>query len=245
MIDTHVHFWDYNLNIHAWIHNGQREDLKRSFMLADYLREYPKPETIVTIEASDDKYTLQEVEWIKQHIVNNIDHIKIKHMAYIDVLQPRENFSEQLLLFDIYPFVCGFRSILLNTIDIAHFKNNLTMLKDKNYIFDCQMHPHQLLKIRDIICDSGVSCVIDHAGLPNLTTHKQEWLAMLQAYATTGVYFKLTENNPEMIDGLLQYIPKDKILLGSNYPINIQNLSLFPKELIEHSNLNARKLFNF
>src|SRR5665213_272246 len=132
MIDTHVHFWDLQLNIHAWVNNSNRFDLKRSFTLADYLAQHDTPEAIVTIESADDIHTLVEVEWIKQHVLNNAYGIKIRHMAHLNMLQDPESFIQQLRIYDEYPFVCGFRHILLSCgEDLPNFKENLLALKNK------------------------------------------------------------------------------------------------------------------
>lgn len=255
MIDTHVHFWDFELDINSWVKKGNREDLKRSFTLTDYFHHYPTPEAIVTIESADDIYTLIEVEWVRQYIVNNPYGIKIKHMAFIDVLQPTHHFIEKLNVFAGYSFLCGFRHILVaNTEDptlnptlMLQLKDNLKVLKEYDYIFDCQMNPAQLLRMADIINESGVHCVVDHAGLPNFATqaHKQQWLDMLKCYAQTSVYFKLTENLPEVMTSLTENLSKRQLLIGSNYPVSIHELYDLPQELIDCNTKNARKLFKF
>ncbi|MFA6037423.1 MAG: amidohydrolase family protein [Legionellales bacterium] len=255
MIDTHVHFWDIHLKINTWVNNSNREDLKRSFTLDDYLQHYSKPEAIVTIEAADANKTLVEVEWIKQHIVDNTFGIKIKHMPYIDFLQAPDKFVQQLALFKNYSFVCGFRQIFAYCEEdvtqshnlVTHLKHNLALLKEKNYIFDCQMHPNQLLRMCDIFDESGVAFVIDHAGMPKIDTKKgkQQWLDMLQSYANTSAFFKLTEYAPEIISGLLEYISIDKLLIGSNYPVSTQNETALLNSYITKNDINAHALFKF
>jgi L-fuconolactonase len=242
MIDTHVHLWDLQLNIHAWVNNSPRNDLKHSFTLADYLETHDTPEAIVTIESADDIHTLVEVEWIKHHVVNNSYGIKIRHMAHINMLQDPTSFIQQLSVYDEYPFVCGFRHILLSSPNhLPNFKENLLALKNKNYIFNCQMYPEQLLKVCDEIVDSGVICIIDHAGLPDAPN----WQKMLQAYAQTPVYFKITDNSPEVINKITQYIPINRLLLGSNYPVSMLKISDFSDTLTSQNTINSCKLFNF
>ncbi len=252
MIDTHVHFWDIDLNIHGWINRSDRTALKRSFTLDDYVNFQGKVDGIITIEAADNHRTLQETEWIKQHIVNNPYDITIKHMAFIDVLQAPSEFNRQLMAFSAYSFVCGFRQIFPETTEfnqdnLAHFKNNLNVLHEKNHIFNLQMTPVQLLKVSQIIIDSNVRCVIDHAGMPKLDgpQGRQQWLDMLQAYAKTSVYFKLTVTSPEIITSLLQQLTPKQFLIGSNYPVAQQKLADFPEEFVAHNNINAKELFNF
>ncbi len=248
MIDTHVHFWDIHLKIHAWINQYHREDLKQSFNLTDYLQYFPKPEALVTIEAADNNKTLIEVAWLQNNILNNAFGIKIKHMAYIDVLQDSDSFKQQLSQFAAYPLVCGFRHILTDMpLDALQLKNNLITLKQHNYLFGCQMTPSQLITIKDTLLESRVGCIIDHAGLPSFDTQEitQEWLSMLKAYANTQIYFKITQNNSNIISALLDNLSSNQFLVGSNYPVSRYTMSDLPIECITASDANARKLFNF
>jgi len=252
MIDTHVHFWDINLNIHAWVKTRADPLLMRSFNLDDYIHLQGRVDGLVTIEAADNRHTLQEVAWIAQHIVTNPYSINVKHMAYIDVLQTPDDFRQQLAVFTAYPFVCGFRQIfpltqVFNSDYLLYFKNNLGLLREKNYVFNAQMKPRQLLQVKDTLIESGVRCVIDHAGLPGMGNEhsQQQWLAMLHAFSGTEVYFKLTHTAPEIVHSVVETLARHQLLIGSNFPVNQQKLTDFPQACIAYNNVNARQLFNF
>lgn len=248
MIDTHVHFWDDASPIYSWINQQQREDLKRRFMLIDYLEVHADISAIVTVEASNEKHTLDEVVWIKQYIVDNPYQLPIKHIAFIDLFAAQDLFMEQLLLFTQYPFVCGFRIIIRERISFERMillKKNLAQLKEKNYILNVQTSPDELLYMRDILMSSGVACIIDHAGCPDSDQDKKTWLDMLHAYANSHIYFKITKNDREMINELMYILSMKQLLIGSNYPVAKTDLTQFPDALINCSNQNARSLFKF
>ncbi len=263
-IDTHVHFWDLAQRINDWVEN--EPSLKRNFILSDYLSNNPKPEAIITVEAANGKDSLKEAKWIEQFITNNSYGIKIKHIAFIDILQSSQEFINNLQSYIKLPIVIGFRHILSyssssryspaafdftkNTKLLSNFNTNLAILKDNDYIFNCQMYPDQLLKVQDLIIKSGVRCIVDHCGLPILTNKLNYllWLNMLKYYKDSGIKFKLSgfdiNNNElyhdEIISTMLDGLHSTQLVYGSNYPLT-QSKSL-EKLLEKLYSLNRKHL---
>jgi predicted TIM-barrel fold metal-dependent hydrolase len=237
-IDSHVHLWDISQGINSWIANAKNQSLNRNYLLDDYLKLNPQAKGIVTVEAADGAYSLSEVMWL-QPIARNCA-IPMRHIAYIDMLQPVEKFVNKLKEFAFYDFVRGFRHIMsycasseyspcseditLSTDNLNNFKQNLAILASYQYIFNCQMYPEQLLRVCDIILASGVQCVVDHCGLPRLAAKTDTWNTMIDIYKKTKVNFKLSgfdiHNNDFklIIDKMLDKIAPESLIFGSNYP---------------------------
>ena len=277
-IDAHVHLWDLKSAINSWVINGQDQRIKQNFLLDDYLySNKSKPNGLVTIEAADGDHSIDEVKWLANQPFHGIQH---KHIAYLDLLQHPLDFIAALAEFADYPFVRGFRHILSyspNSIyspcnsdfssergKVQNLYQNLSLLHSRKYIFNCQMYPRQLLNIKDIIVDSKVKCIIDHCGLPVVHGEQlDEWLAMLEVYKNTNVYFKLSgfdiNNNQTnfklILDSLLEKISDNRLVFGSNYPLAGEGaLKLLQDFLVLNYNseindkilfANAKKLFKF
>lgn len=242
-IDAHVHLWDLYNNINSWVINGSDENLKHNFLLNNYVSDVPKPECIVTIEASDGSKTISEVQWVNSIMLNNPENIKFKHIAYINMLQSPLLFKKDLSKFNPYKFISGFRHIMsysslsqyspcetdftVNKILLDNLHQNLLLLSDCDYIFNCQMYPGQLIKIRDIVIDSQVKCVIDHCGLPIMENYLI-WLEMLAMYNHSKIYFKLSgfdinnnqKNYAAIVSDILKNISDNNLIFGSNYPFS-------------------------
>lgn len=245
-IDTHVHLWDLSKGIYAWVEK-EAEPLRRNFSLSNYLSKNTAPAGIVTVEAASSPFSLNEVKWINNNVASNGQGIKVRHIAFIDVLQVPLSFQVALEEFLLYPIVTGFRHILsysniskyspcdsdatINDEQLANLLLNLQLLKQHNYIFECQMYPQQLIRAYPVLIQSGVSCVIDHCGLPILDKGQdeyQEWLNMLDCYKNSNIMFKLSgfdlndniSRMEEIISTLLKIIPPINLLFGSNYPLS-------------------------
>lgn len=280
-IDTHIHLWDLSQGINAWFFK-EAEPLKRNFSLSDYLSKNTTPAGIVTVEAASSPYSLNEVKWINNNVASNGQGIKIRHIAFIDVLQDSSSFGVALEEFFAYPIITGFRHILSNskiakyspcdfdtTINDKQQANlfvNLQLLKQHNYIFECQMYPSQLIRAYPMLIQSGVACVIDHCGLPILDKGQneyQEWLNMLDCYKSSNIMFKLSgfdlNDNISRVEqitlALLKVIPVPNLVLGSNYPlspdivwerlISVLNSNCTQQQIEQMLFANASRFFKF
>lgn len=194
---------------------------------------------------------LEKEEFVSKPITHlsrqPVPKIQVKHIAHIDVLQEPERFNIALKQFSHYDFVIGFRHILshssassyspsteditLDKFKLYNLRQNLVSLKNHNYVFDCQMYPDQLLRILGTIQETGALCVVDHCGLPLLTTaaNKTFWLNMLDEFKKSGVFFKLSGfdlnsnilNLNIILEQILDIIPDDRLMFGSNYPLSL------------------------
>ena len=119
--------------------------------------------------------------------------------------------------------------ITLDKLKLDNLKYNLEILAQNNYIFNCQMYPHQLLRVGNIIANSNVKCIIDHCGLPELNNSqtKNEWVDMLCEYSKFAK-FKISgvdiNNNQDDIIEICQILIKtiqiDNLFIGSNFPVS-------------------------
>lgn len=250
IIDSHIHLWDLKNNINSWVTKSGDLRLQQSFTLNDYLIQNPEVVSIVTVEAADGKHSLSEVAWLEHSITPNLGAVKLKHIAYINLLLDNELFINELDKFRQFPWVVGVRDIsayskeskycpcsediTLDKQKLQRLHQNLTTLKENNYIFNCQMYPDQLLRIYDIVIDATVKCAIDHCALPNLNASfkNKEWLLTLKQYGTSAMIklsgFNINDNEAYIERILLmikEHVPVENLMFASNFPVTTSTIS--------------------
>lgn len=284
-IDSHLHLWDLKQKLNSWVVKSNDPYLMQNFTLNELMDFYAKEHSLagfITIEAADGDKTLDEVKWLSglsKSLPSNILH---KHIAYINTSQNPEQFNKELAKFKQFDFVAGFRDICTYsenssyspcvndiTLDEKKMLNlfaNLKTLEKHGYIYNCQMYSDQLLRIYPLIIESKVKTVIDHCGLPLLTTNEEfiTWQVMLDKYTQSNVIFKLSglemndnwENRSKIIDLLCDKISSSKLIYGSNFPLVKQHWLSELSQLVEVNNYapvaveqifldNVIKLFHF
>ncbi len=242
-IDTHIHLWSLDNKINEWVTNSNNNRLIRDYTLDDYLSTHKSAAGIITVEAADGASSLIEAKWIYEHTKSKLPNIK--HITYIDMTQDSTQFEVELSKFKQYEFVIGFRDIMsfsktsnyspcssditTDKTKLENFAHNLVCLAQHNYIFNCQMYPYQLLRIKDIIKNSNVKCIIDHCGLPDFsnTENKNEWVTMLHEYnnvakfKVSGLDINNNQNNMlEICQILFKIISIENLFIGSNFPVS-------------------------
>jgi L-fuconolactonase len=245
-IDTHLHFWDLDNKINNWvITQTDNLDLKKNF-LPNQLFTDSSILGIVHIEAHDSHApTTWEIQWLTP-LMEKHQNIKYAHIAYVDITSPSTEFTKIINQLKQYTCVKGIRHILSHhpkykyspcDEDMSEHKNiqaNLNCLKQNNLIFDCQMYPYQLHKFLPFIIKSGVSCVVDHFGLPAWDNKKDHelWQQLIVGLGKIDhVYIKLSGLDMfkpetefgEVLDFCLQNIPDTRLMYGSNYPVSYTN----------------------
>ena len=263
-IDSHVHLWNLKQNINSWVlKDNKAKYLPHHFEVSDYLKTKLDPKQIITVEAADNHYALNEAIWINNIILNLAANITLKHIGHIDMLLGHEDFILELEKYRQFTFIIGFRDILafshqaeycpyfeditLNPTKLLNLTRNLKTLKENNYIFSCQMYPDQLLRIYNIITIIKVTCIIDHCGLPILNSkfEHRRWLEMLKLYNGVATFklsgFDINQNQYQIkriISDLQKYIAPENIIFGSNLPITSITIIEKVKDLIcDHYNI--------
>jgi L-fuconolactonase len=279
LIDTHTHFWDLNNQINSWVVNSGNEYLMQNHGFETYANDVYG---VVIVEAADGQHSLQESKWLEDTCLVNNHATAIRHIAHINMLQDQDDFLHQLEKFATYPFVVGFRHILAYDNEVsyspciadvtkggpalANLVQNLVTLRNKGYLFNCQMYPNQLLRMEEILLDTRVSCAIDHCALPVYADEKKrnDWLAVLKIYGESDISFKISgfdmnnnkDNFAAIMDHMFENIEPAKLVFGSNYPLSgsIDSVNQL-KDYLQQNNLdqyteqiffsNAYKLYRF
>ncbi|AUR50847.1 amidohydrolase family protein [Aquella oligotrophica] len=251
-IDSHLHLWDLNQEINSWVVKSNDPYLMQNFTLNEFLNSHTKEHTLagfITIEAADSDKTLDEVKWLSQLSQSLPPNIRYRHIAYIDTTQNPKEFNEELEKFKPFEIVKGFRDICsfsknsnyspcanditLDEKKMLNLLENLKLLANNGYIYDCQMYPDQLLRIYPLIIESEVKTIIDHCGLPLSAKDKEfiGWQSMLDKYAQSSVFFKLSglemndnwDNRSRIIKTIIDKISIDRLCYGSNFPLIKKN----------------------
>lgn len=271
LIDSHLHLWDLKQKINSWVVKSNDPRLMQNFTLNELMNFYAKEHSLagfITIEAADGDKTLDEVKWLNQLSKSLPSNILHKHIAYINTTQNPEQFNEELAKFKQFDFIAGFRDICSFsdnssyspcasdiTLDEKKMLNllvNLKTLENHGYIYDCQMYSDQLLRIYPLIIESKVKMVIDHCGLPLLTSDKEfiAWQSMLDKYAQSNVIFKLSglemndnwDNRSRIIKTIIGKISIDRLCYGSNFPLVKQDWLRELLNLLKNSGLNNQQI---
>lgn len=264
IIDAHIHVWDLSNQINSWVSRSQDPNILQNISLNDYLdaNQSLVIDGVVTIEAADSRHSLNEVKWLDK--IRRQYSIKLKHIAYLDMLQDPIDFAANIDEYKHYNFVVGFRDIMsyseqfdyspcandvtLSETNLDRLYLNLCCLAENNYLFNCQMYPEQLIRAFASIQKSLVKCVIDHAGLPTLDNF-ETWLSMLKLYKRTAA-FKLSgldlnglQDNYQICEKILESIPISDIQYGSNFPVTVinksQDILAYLKQVVETSSLHS------
>jgi predicted TIM-barrel fold metal-dependent hydrolase len=269
-IDSHLHLWDLNQKINSWVIKSNDPYLMQNFTLNEVLNSYTKEHTLagfITIEAADGDKTLDEVKWLSQLSQSLPPNIRYCHIAYIDTTQNPKEFSEELEKFKPFEIVKGFRDICsfsrnsnyspcanditLDEKKMPNLLENLKLLANNGYIYDCQMYPDQLLRAYPLIIESKVRTIIDHCGLP-LSAKDEEfigWQTMLDQYAESSVIFKLSglemndnwDNRGRIIETIIDKISIDRLCYGSNFPLIKKDWLSELSNLLENIGLTSQQ----
>ena len=270
-IDSHLHLWDLSQKINSWVVKSNDPHLMQNFTLNELMDFYAKEHSLagfVTIEAADGDKTLDEVKWLSQLSKSLPSNILYKHIAYINTTQNPEQFNEELEKFKPFQFIVGFRDICsfsgnssyspctsditLDEKKMLNLLANLKTLEKHGYIYNCQMYSDQLLRIYPLIIESKVKTVIDHCGLPLSINNKDfmVWQSMLDKYAQSNVFFKLSglemndnwENRAKIVKILIDKISIDKLCYGSNFPLIKEDWLGQLLNLLKNSGLNNQQI---
>lgn len=252
MIDSHVHFWQFDPIRDAWI-NEEMSVLRHDFLPVDYeqLLSANGIEGCVAVQADQsEKETAFLVDLAKKHsFIKGI-------VGWIDLKS--SVIEEKLAFYTQEPLIKGWRHIvqaepegfLLQT----EFLRGVKALKELGYTYDILVKHYQLPEVIRFIDQIGVQpLIIDHCAKPDLTTPEiKEWASRMQTIAQhPHVYCKLsgllTEGNWKNIDKKLifncfdvvfEHFGVNRLVFGSDWPVMLlsENYSYWIGLLKEYMN---------
>lgn len=232
-VDTHVHFWHYDVQRDAWITDNM-QTLKQDY-LPTHLEGTLKRNGIdacVAVQASQAELeTHFLVELARSH-----DFIK-GVVGWIDLQD--EKVEERLQYFSQYPQIKGWRHVVQGEPNDfllrPAFQRGVRTLQGYGYTYDILIYHHQLRPALEFVSAfPGQPFVIDHCAKPDIA-HKQidEWKTLMQQMAQhPNVCCKLSGLLTEAkwknwsaadfypyLDVVFEAFGTDRLLFGSDWPV--------------------------
>jgi len=233
MIDTHVHFWNFDAVRDSWI-TEEMNAIRKDFTPKNLIRTYNdlKITGCVAVQANqaesenDFLLTLAEQNEIVKGIVGWVD-LKSK------------NLEERLKYWSAFKKIKGWRHVLQaensDFILSNDFAEGLRALKKYNYTYDLLCYHNQLediIKLVDKVPDQAY--VLDHCGKPDVKSQNlKTWRKNIKTLAqNTNVYCKLSallveadwKNWKEIeifncFDVILEHFGTNRVMYGSDWPV--------------------------
>lgn len=233
ILDTHVHFWEYNPVRDAWI-DASMGAIRRDFTPADWreaIRGLPV-EGCVAVQADP---SVAETEYL---LGLASAHPEIKGVVgWLNLCSPL--LGEQLELYTLNPALKGLRHIVQaeppGYMDRPDFRRGMAALEAFGLAYDILVYAPQLEEAARLVRDfPGQPFVLDHLGKPNVREGRlAEWKGSLEKLAEApNCHCKLSglvtearwdrwtadELRPCLEAALDLFGPK-RLLFGSDWPV--------------------------
>ena len=165
MIDTHVHFWNYNKIKDAWITDDMKL-LQRDF-LPEHLRTELKENKVDGVIAVQADQSENETTFLFELAKKNSDIKGI--VGWVDL--QNENIENRLLYYSQSPIIKGFRHIVQaeseGFLRGERFLNGIKLLKNFNFTYDVLIYENQLPEVIDFVNKfPEQKFIIDHCAKP-------------------------------------------------------------------------------
>ncbi|MEE1944262.1 amidohydrolase family protein [Pedobacter sp. KR3-3] len=233
MIDSHVHFWQFDPVKDAWI-NEEMAVLQRDFSPADYcaLQTENGIDGCIAVQADQSEQETAFLVDLAKHnpIIKGV-------VGWVDLKS--KVIEEKLSFYAKEPMIKGWRHIVQAENEgfllQPEFIRGVRALKNHGYTYDILVKHNQLPEVMQFIDQLGEQpLVIDHCAKPDLNNKDiSAWTAQLKTIAQAShVYCKLsgllTEgdwNNPDKqlifkcLDVVFESFGTDRLLFGSDWPV--------------------------
>lgn len=237
MIDTHVHFWEFDPIRDAWIDNTMKA-IQRDFLPEDLepLLLENEIDGIVAVQADQSE---TETQFLLKLAANNP---KIKGViGWIDLL--RENLSERLAKYEGEKKLKGWRHIVQaepsGFLENPKFIDNVKIIGKAGYTYGILIFHHQFKEALDFVKKlPEQALVLNHLGKPDLIHHERTtWTKNMGELAGyKHVYCKLSGLVTEAekgkwteailhtyLDVALEKFGPKRVMIGSDWPVMLLN----------------------
>jgi L-fuconolactonase len=255
IIDSHVHFWQYDKMRDAWI-TKDMQVLRKDYLPEHLTLTLRRNEVRGVIAVQADQSELEThflVELSKTHSV-------IKGVVgWIDL--QNENIESRLRYFSQYPVIKGWRHIAqaepADFLMRENFQRGIHALQQYGYTYDILVYPSQLKSTLDFVNRfPHQKFVIDHCGKPDIRNKgMEEWKVGVKELAQhKNVYCKLsglfTEARREWsaadfypyFDIVFEAFGTKRLMFGSDWPVMLLNgMYVQWKSLLEKYMENFKK----
>lgn len=234
MLDTHVHFWQYNPVRDAWIDDSMKV-LQRDFLPADLEPEHAAHgiSGCVAVQADQSE---AETHFLLQ-LAENHDFIK-KVVGWTDLCSP--DVAERLVYFSQFEKLAGFRHIVQGEADVNFLLRNdfcrgVSALAAHSFTYDILVFPHQLGAVLEFVRRfPNQKFVIDHLAKPYIWDgHYDGWATLMREIAKhENVYCKVSgmvteadwqgwkyENFVPYLDLVTEAFGPQRLMFGSDWPV--------------------------
>ena len=233
IIDSHQHFWKYDIQQHGWINDDMRL-LKHDFLPSDLqiVFEKNKVEACVSIQVDQTKdETLFQIECAKPN-----DFIK-GIVGWIDLFD--HNIEETLDFYKKNKTIKGFRHILQGEragfMSQPKFKSGLKKLAKNNYTYDLLIYNHQLNEAIELLKElQDLPIVLNHIAKPNIKEQSiEDWSMQIKNISkfenlSCKISGMVTEANwgnwkdkdlYPYLDIIIESFGMDRVMFGSDWPV--------------------------
>ncbi len=233
-IDSHQHFWIYNLDEFGWIGDSMSV-LKRDFLPAD-LQPLLQQEGFDGSIAVQARQTLQETQWLLKLAAEH-DFIK-GVVGWIDLCAG--DVEEKLNVLSSDGKLIGLRHVLQDEPDDdfmlgKDFRRGLGRLALHGFTYDLLVFPRHLPNAIKLVRDfPGQVFILDHIAKPSIRTKEiSQWKQGIEQLARfQNVYCKLSglvteadwyswkpDDFVKYIDIVLEAFGTGRVMIGSDWPV--------------------------
>ncbi len=234
MLDTHVHFWQFDPIRDAWIDDSMKA-LQRDFLPPDLLPELTANGISGCIAVQADQ-SEAETHFLLQ-LAENHDFVK-KVVGWVDLRSP--DVEQRLDYFSQFEKLAGFRHIVQGEADVnfllrKDFCHGIAALEKHGFTYDILVFPHQLGAVLEFIkLFPRQKFVLDHLAKPYIKDgYLDGWAALMREIAKhENVYCKVSgmvteadwrswkyEDFVPYLDLVTEAFGTQRLMFGSDWPV--------------------------
>lgn len=233
LIDSHIHFWNYDKVRDAWI-TEEMQVLQKNYLpqILQPVIQRADVDGVIAVQADQSE---AETNFLLRLSQNN-SFIK-GVVGWIDLSSDRV--EERLAYYQQFPQIKGWRHIVQAEPDNFmlgdKFQKGISLLQKYNYTYDILSYPHQIKTAIELVRTfPNQKFVLDHCAKPILKEKKiGDWKNQMQTIAKNkNVYCKLSglfteakwnQWQPEdfypYLDIVFEAFGTERILFGSDWPV--------------------------
>ncbi len=233
MIDTHVHFWNYNKVKDAWITDDMKL-LQRDF-LPGHLRTELKENKVDGVVAVQADQSEKETTFLFELAKKNPEIKGI--VGWVDL--QNENIEKRLFFYSQSHIIKGFRHIIQaeseGFLKRKKFLHGIKLLKNFNFTYDILIYENQLNEVIGFLNKfTHQKFIIDHCAKPAIKNKSiNNWKKGMQEISQNkNVYCKLSGLTTEAdwntwkekdfypyLDFVFECFGTDRLMFGSDWPV--------------------------
>ena len=270
LIDSHVHFWNFDKQNDAWITNNMKI-LQQDFLPVNILPTLQEAgvDGLVAVQAGQSETETNFLLSLAQtnSFINGV-------VGWVDL--QNETVEDRLNYYAQFTAIKGWRHIIQTEaegfLSGKNFIKGIAQLQLFNYTYDILVYQHQLKEVLELVQKfPNQKFVIDHCAKPDIKNKPIEpWKTLIKEIASNpNVYCKLsgllTESNWQQwepkdfypyLDVVFEAFGAKRILFGSDWPVmllsgkyvqwkNLVEIYLKPFSAEEQNNIMGTNAINF